>query len=456
MSKHESMNLPALPITVADIVDEYAAKVSTVDIAISEFQAAHDRMNAATVVRGTYVENVVTSVYLRPDSIRLNLRKSGWKAVYSRLQIERLASAKDKRLFEQTLANPPDLTLDNARATFGDYLMRPRFHALRALAECFVQLDPAYKSHSKVKIGVTGLPKRVILSGVGGYGSYGRDRLRDILNALATVQYKPTVEHDELRRLDELNRLAGHQAGEIAFDGTPIKGYRDGQDVEWTPPARGVTVRKFQNGNGHVIFDPPTLFVINRALAEFYGEVLPDAEDDDAQPRPSTEVAKDLQFYPTPRRVIDEVLDDVGLYDLKRHPYTKSSRVLEPSCGDGRILDVIRSRGHIGLGFEVHGGRAMEAKAKGHSVICGNFLEAAPNPVFDFVVMNPPFHGQHWRKHLAHARKFIKPEGAIACVLPATAWYDHGGLYGTWHDLPVASFAESGTNIPTGFLIVRK
>lgn len=443
----------ALPLTVADIVDEYAYKVASVDAAIAEFEAAHNRMKASTVVHGVYVENVISDVWLRPDAIKINLRKSGWKAVYSRLQIDRLASARDKRLFEQTLTNPPDLTLDNAKATFGDYLLRPRFHALRALAEVFTQLDPAYKSHSKVKIGVAGLPKRVILSSVGGYGSWGRDRLRDILNALAAVQGKPLVEQDELRPIDSLHGFE-HKAGEVAFDGSPLKTY-DG--VEWSPPARGVTVKKFQNGNGHVIFDPPTLLDINRALAEFYGEVLPDAEDDEpGAKRPSTEVAKDLQFYPTPRAVIETVLDEIGIYAPERHRDMKAQIGLEPSCGDGRILDVIRERGHDAIGIEVHASRAQQAKAKGHMIFVSNFLERVAEPRFDFVVMNPPFYGKHYRKHLDHARGYVRPGGVLACILPASAWYDHGGLDGKWHDLPVASFAESGTNIPTGFLVWRK
>jgi hypothetical protein len=39
-----------------------------------------------------------------------------------------------------------------------------------------------------------------------------------------------------------------------------------------------------------------------------------------------------------------------------------------------------------------------------------------------------------------------------AVVLPATAHYDHG-VEGKWTDLPVSSFAESGTNVPTGFIV---
>ena len=451
------MNALAFPTTVADIVDEYAVKSAAVAEAIAECEAAIHRMQAASVVQGVYVETVVNNVFINERAVKTNLRKSGWKAIYRRLDIDRIASARDRRLFEQTLANPPELTFENAKATFGDYLLRPRFHQLRALAEVFVQLDPAYKSHSKVKIGVAGLPKRIILSNVGGYGSYGRDRLRDVLNALAAIQGLPLVDDNELARLNE--GVMGHKAGEVAFDGSPLKTYRNGKDGEWLPPDRGVTVRKFQNGNGHVIFAPETLLAINLALAEFYGDVLPDAEDDEPKAkRASTNVARDLQFYPTPRAVIDRVLDDIGLVNRRAFSYDAlpDKHVLEPSCGDGRIMDVIKARGHRVTGIEIHAGRAAEARAKGHAVIIGNFLEQPTRTMFDFVVMNPPFSGRHWKLHLAKAREFLAPGGMLACILPASAWYDSNDLRdaGTWHDLPVASFAESGTNIPTGYILI--
>jgi 16S rRNA G1207 methylase RsmC len=104
------------------------------------------------------------------------------------------------------------------------------------------------------------------------------------------------------------------------------------------------------------------------------------------------------------------------------------------------------------LGFVVDPGRAAQARAKGHAVVTGNFLDMSPSPDFDRVVMNPPFAGRHYIKHVRHALKFLKPGGVLISVLPATAWYDHGELKGTWQDLPVASFAESGTNVPTGYL----
>ena len=92
-----------------------------------------------------------------------------------------------------------------------------------------------------------------------------------------------------------------------------------------------------------------------------------------------------------------------------------------------------------------------EARAKGHTVITANFLECPPQPEFDRVVMNPPFYGKHYLKHVRHALKFLKPGGLLVAVLPGTAM-DSGELVGKWEDLPVASFAEAGTNVPTGLL----
>jgi SAM-dependent methyltransferase len=165
-----------------------------------------------------------------------------------------------------------------------------------------------------------------------------------------------------------------------------------------------------------------------------------------------------LQFYWSPADVIARALDVAGIYQRKDYSGREAPahRVLEPSCGDGRILDELRSRGCRPFGIEVHAGRAAEARVKGHAVLTGNFLEQPPREEFDFVVMNPPFYGRHYVKHVNHALKFLKPGGTLVSILPATAHYDHQELQGQWTDLPVGSFSEVGTNVPTGILKIRK
>lgn len=451
------MSAIALPATAADLLAEYEAKQEAVEVSIAAMQEAVTAFRMACAVQGTFVDRIIDARVPCERDVRQSLLKSGWKAIYNRLGIADLASAKDKALFERTLADPPPLTFENCKATFGDYFARPRWHILRGLAEVFVGLDPAYKSHSKVKIGVAGLPKRIILPGWGEYSyGYARDRFRDMVNALATYQGKPHYHWDEGSAID-----IAHRSGEDAvLDGRSYsRSDRNGKVETFATVNRGLTVRRFGNGNAHIIFAPETLLDINRALAEFYGDVLPDAEEEDAEKRPGTAVARDLQFYWSPPAVIEAALSFAGIEhpNQYRNREAPPRRVLEPSCGDGRILDELRARGCRAIGFEVDPGRAAECRAKGHAVICANFLDQPPTPDFDYVVMNPPFYGRHYAKHVRHALKFLRPGGVLVSILPATAHYDHDEIKGEWRDLPVASFAAAGTNVPTGLMrIVRK
>lgn len=452
-------NLPAIPQTVADLIDEHDRKAGAIEAEIAAFEAAWDRIGMSATVQGTFVDSIGSKPHLHASALRKNLLRSGWRAIYNRLQIDSIASAKDKALFDRAIADPPPLTFDNARATFGDYFERPRYHILRGLAEAFVDLDPAYKSHSNVRIGVKGLPKRIILRSWGEWGSgWGQDRFRDMTNALATYQGKPHLDWAELSEINATLRI-----GDAVLDGDSLTWAPKSTDPKATPERvgidRGITVRRFANGNAHIFLDKSALLDINRALGEFYGEVLPDAEPEGVKPSASTAVAKDLQFYWTPQAVVEAALDFAGICGRNGYSYgsqVPEHRVLEPSCGDGRILDELRARNCRGLGIEYHPGRAMQAKAKGHSVLTANFLDQPPTPEFDFVVMNPPFYGRHYAKHVRHAFDFLKPGGTLVSILPATAHYDHDELKGEWRDLPVGSFSEAGTNVPTGMLRIRR
>ena len=426
---------PAFRRRLTDVVEEYEQKSAALTESLAAFNAAGDAIKTAATIGGTWGNTSIDTGHVYESVLRDSLLKSAWRHVYNGLNIERLCSASDKRRFEQAMEKPIPFTIDNIRATFERFIENPRGNILRALAEVFCDLDPAYKSHDKVKIGVAGLPKRVIVRNVSDYGSWGRDQIVNILNALAVYQGKPLVEYHEVTALlkDECALLTGGEK--------PI-GYRD-ELVKIV--ARGVRLRRFNNGNGHLFFEPDTLLDINRALAEYYGDVLPDTADEKPdKPRQGTAVARDLQYYPTPLKVVDELISNI--YPLK------GQRVLEPSCGCGRIMDALRKAGADVFGIEVDPRRVAESRAKGHSVLAANFLETAPTADYDRVVMNPPFYGKHYAKHVEHARKFLKPGGTLTAILPATARYDHGLIDGRWQDLPVGAFAESGTNVNTTVL----
>lgn len=427
---------PALRRSLGEIVAAYEAKAEAIPGAIAAFNAAETALNVAGSIEGRYGGSVFArapSVYER--DVRAALLKSAWRHVRDGLNVDAVASAKDRSTIDLRLETPPAFTMAAIRELFGAYLLAPRFHILKGLAECFCDLDPVYRSHSKVKIGVEGLPKRIIIGQVSDYGSgWGNERIRDVLDALRRYRGQPRHEYPELRAiLDEAKRH-----GEADFCGGRIK--------------------RFKNGNAHVIFDDQGRRDINRALAEFYGEVLPDAPSEAEAKRPSTALARDLQFYWTPQSVAETVIAAL--------PLRGGEAILEPSCGDGRIMDVLarwhEPRKHQSrraplnvTGVEYDAGRVAAARAKGHAVMQANFLEVAPDPRFDAVVMNPPFYGRHYQKHLDHALRFLRPGGWLVAILPATAHYDHGLAEGSWKDLPVGSFAAAGTNVPTGYCVIQ-
>lgn len=435
------MNDLALQRSLSDVVAEYDTKAAALDDAIKTFENAGDAIKMAATVGGTYGNVTIDTGHVHDRDLKTCLLKSAWRHVYSGLDIARLASPTDKRLWEQALEKPAPFTIDNIRGTFGKFITDPRGNILRGLAEVFCGLDQAYKSHDKVKIGVAGLPKRVVLSGFNGYSSYGRDKIETILNALASYQGKPLVTYDEIRELE-------NDETALLETRTIERPQRYGKPDLIPVIARGIRLRRFQNGNGHLFFEKDTLRDINMALAEFYGDILPDTTDEKpTKKQPGTAVSKDLQYYPTPPAVVQSILDN--LYQLK------GQRVLEPSCGCGRFMDALRKAGARPYGIEVDPMRAVLTRARGHSVLIANFLETVPTGDFDRVVMNPPFYGQHYAKHVKHALGFLKPGGTLTAILPATARYDHGLLDGKWDDLPVGSFSESGTNINTSVLTLH-
>lgn len=89
--------------------------------------------------------------------------------------------------------------------------------------------------------------------------------------------------------------------------------------------------------------------------------------------------------YPTPRWCT-EALITAG---WRRCP-PGGDVVLDPSCGEGAILDVYRERGARTLGVELDPTRAAEAQKRGHRVDFGNALSLAWPDAYA-IVGNPPY-----------------------------------------------------------------
>ena len=138
----------------------------------------------------------------------------------------------------------------------------------------------------------------------------------------------------------------------------------------------------------------------------------------------------DPELYPTPAPVIRRML----------LPYAErlgTATVLEPSAGNGRILDLMTKEGvdyeHVSesgrtypLTAKAKGERTyaiekdpelrMILQQKGYRVIATDYLAFRPEHHFDLIIQNPPF--SRGAEHLLHSWEILRG-GDIVCLLNA-------------------------------------
>lgn len=169
----------------------------------------------------------------------------------------------------------------------------------------------------------------------------------------------------------------------------------------------------------------------------------------------------DYEFFPTPPELVAKLLLLTGL--------EPGMKVLEPQAGSGAIAmaaaEVVgkdnvtcfelmpRFAAHLrGLGFNING--------------TSDFLQVQPQPVFDRILLNPPFSGGKDMAHIEHAMKFLKPGGRLGAIASQT-WQtaDNGKsrAFRQWvedHAIGVqqierGAFKASGTDVPTVMLVLK-
>ena len=98
-------------------------------------------------------------------------------------------------------------------------------------------------------------------------------------------------------------------------------------------------------------------------------------------------------------------------------------------------------------------------------VICADFLTLEPNPIYDRVVMNPPFNRQADIDHVCHAYKFLRHGGKLVSVMSSGIVFrenkktvdfrnlisNHSGYI---EKLPKGAFKESGTMVNTVIVVL--
>lgn len=172
-------------------------------------------------------------------------------------------------------------------------------------------------------------------------------------------------------------------------------------------------------------------------------------------------VARD-GFFETPLQVIERMWTYVAGLEY--------FHVLEPSAGLGAICDFLVERGiskdRIDC-VEINQERCDTLASKGYKVVCTDFLTYNPPPVYDLIMMNPPFENCQDVDHILHAFSFLAHGGFLVSVASEGINFRSDRktiefrkflreFEGLSVPLPENSFKSSGTNVSTRLIFLEK
>jgi len=181
-----------------------------------------------------------------------------------------------------------------------------------------------------------------------------------------------------------------------------------------------------------------------------------------------------FHFYPTPEVIFNYITQFTPLSFFGASE--KQVRVLEPSAGEGSLIRQLEAfgkmegRDFVTDGFDIDPLNVIFCQEAGLNVQQADFLNVEPVENYDLVLMNPPFNGDEFIKHIQHAQKFLKPTGLLISIVP-TQWIKtfDGKANRMWlleqaqidstTDLDENNFFEPGTfkgvSIPTTVICLR-
>lgn len=143
-------------------------------------------------------------------------------------------------------------------------------------------------------------------------------------------------------------------------------------------------------------------------------------------------------------------------------------KVCDPSAGDGALARLAAEI--VGIQnvdtFELQPCNVAILRDLGFSPVQGDFLDVAPEPRYDRIIMNPPFARQQDIDHVRHAWTMVKPGGKLVAIMSASVDFrsnrktqefrefleQHGRL----RKNPEGSFKESGTMASTVTVVLDK
>jgi predicted RNA methylase len=175
-----------------------------------------------------------------------------------------------------------------------------------------------------------------------------------------------------------------------------------------------------------------------------------------------TSAAQQFGYFPTPAPVVQQLLDLAAI--------EPGMRMLEPSAGRGAIALAAARAGALVDCVEVqerHADVLAAERQPNVTVLVADFLAKSPQPIYDRVVMNPPFARQADIEHVKHACEALKPGGLLVAVMSAGVTFRQTqaavtfrallqSAGGELHPLPEGAFKESGASVNTVIAVIPK
>lgn len=179
----------------------------------------------------------------------------------------------------------------------------------------------------------------------------------------------------------------------------------------------------------------------------------------------SVNIKKEFQYFGTPEKLADRLVE---MADIK-----KGYRLLEPSAGQGAILEAI-DRKFSSTDIEVMAVELMDVNCKvlqqkSFSALQMDFLkyECPDKYMFDRIIANPPFNKNQDIDHIRHMYEVCKSGGRIVTIASNSwrfgsqkkqvefrEWLE--SLNAEIHEVEAGEFKESGTTIATCIIVIDK
>lgn len=423
---------------------------------LREARAAHAR----ACVGNSYPSSVPVdklSPYRDDDFIREArelVDRDIWKGLLSNSPLGSLMDTEERKLFDESLKNPPEVTPETVFATMDQLRSQGAFIFRRGLVNAFQNLSRKYKSHDGFKIG-----DRLILEWIVDVTFYGKRKFWTRLYSQA---------ESRLRDIDRVFHVLDGHPGPDYQQGlcAAIRTAMGATPIEWQVRTPYFHVKWHKNGNAHFAFLRRDLVTAaNRLIAEHYGmavgaasHVAPHRHETAPPPPPALD-----DFFATPAELVARMVAVSGI--------ESGHRVLEPSAGEGALASALATLPGVRLTcYEAHPARVATLRDTLPANVTTfhlDFLRTAATPEYDCILMNPPFSRGADTLHVAHALACLAPGGRLVAIMSAGITFrsDIGttalrrqieALDGIITALPSGTFKDVGTMVNTVMLIVDK